>query len=84
MIVGIIAAIVLPAIITKYQDKVLDSAYKREVHSIQDSIDSLAAVENKDSFYETTLATDTEAYMRKYLRVSKSCTNGKEDRKSVV
>ena len=78
LIVGIIATIVLPAIITKYQDKVLDSAYKREIHSIQDSIDALAAVENKDSFYETTLATDAEAYMKKYLRVSKYCENGKD------
>ncbi len=79
LIVGIIAAMVLPAIVTKYQDKAFESAFNREVHSLQDSIDSLAAVENQPSFYETTLATDTGAYMKKYLRVSKFCeTSGKD------
>ena len=79
LIVGIIAAMVLPAIITKYQDKVLGSAFSREVHSIQDSINSLVAVENKSTFSETSIATDTGAYMQKYLRVSKYCgTSGKD------
>ena len=79
LIVGIIAAMVLPAIVTKYQDKAFESAFNREVHSLQDSIDSLAAVENQSSFYETTLATNTGTYMKKYLRVSKYCgTSGKD------
>ena len=79
LIVGIIAAMVLPAIVTKYQDKAFESAFNREVHSLQDSIDSLAAVENQPSFYETTLATNTGTYMKKYLRVSKYCeTSGKD------
>ena len=79
LIVGIIAAMVLPAVVTKYQDKAFESAFNREVHSLQDSIDSLAAVENKPSFYETSLATDTGTYMKKYLRVSKYCgTSGKD------
>lgn len=47
LIVGIIAALVLPAVVTKYQDKTFESAFNREVHSLQDSIDSLAAVENQ-------------------------------------
>ena len=50
LIVGIIAAMVLPAIITKYQNKVLGSAFDREIHSIQDSINSLVAVENNQLF----------------------------------
>ena len=79
LIVGIIAALVLPAVVTKYQDKTFESAFNREVHSLQDSIDSLAAVENQQSFYETTLATTPETYMKKYLRVSKYCgTSGKD------
>lgn len=79
LIVGIIAAMVLPAIITKYQDKVLGSAFNREIHSLQDSINSLVAVENKSTFSETSIATDTETYMKKYLRVSKYCgTSGKD------
>lgn len=79
LIVGIIAAMVLPAIITKYQNKVLGSAFDREIHSIQDSINSLVAVENKSTFSETSVATDTEAYMKKYLRVSKYCGASGED-----
>ena len=79
LIVGVIAAMVLPAVVTKYQDKAFESAYNREVHSLQDSIDSLAAVENQQSFYETTLAKTPETYMKKYLRVSKYCgTSGKD------
>ena len=79
LIVGIIAALVLPAVVTKYQDKVFESAFNREVHSLQDSIDSLAAVENQQSFYETTLAKTPETYMKKYLRVSKYCgASGKD------
>ena len=79
LIVGIIAALVLPAVVTKYQDKTFESAFNREVHSLQDSIDSLAAVENQQSFYETTLAKTPETYMKKYLRVSKYCgTSGKD------
>ena len=79
LIVGIIAALVLPAVVTKYQDKTFESAYNREVHSLQDSIDSLAAVENQQSFYETTLAKTPETYMKKYLRVSKYCgASGKD------
>lgn len=79
LIVGIIAALVLPAVVTKYQDKTFESAFNREVHSLQDSIDSLAAVENQQSFYETTLAKAPETYMKKYLRVSKYCgTSGKD------
>ncbi len=73
LIVGIIAAIVLPAVVTKYQNKVLESAFNREVHSLQDSIDSVTAVENKSSIDKTTLATNTATYMKKYLRVSKFC-----------
>ena len=79
LIVGIIAALVLPAVVTKYQDKTFESAFNREVHSLQDSIDSLAAVENQQSFYETTLAKTPETYMKKYLRVSKYCgASGKD------
>ena len=75
----VIAALVLPAVVTKYQDKTFESAFNREVHSLQDSIDSLAAVENQQSFYETTLAKTPETYMKKYLRVSKYCgTSGKD------
>ena len=79
LIVGVIAALVLPAVVTKYQDKTFESAFNREVHSLQDSIDSLAAVENQQSFYETTLAKTPETYMKKYLRVSKYCgASGKD------
>lgn len=73
LIVGIIAAMVLPAIVTKYQNKALDSSYLRQVHSLQDSIDSLAAVENQTSNSGTSLSSNVETYMKKYLRVSKYC-----------
>ena len=73
LIVGIIAAMVLPAVVTKYQNKALDSSYLRQVHSLQDSIDSLAVVENQTSNFGTSLSSNVETYMKKYLRVSKYC-----------
>ena len=86
-IVGIIAGLVLPKVIENYQTKTMDSAYKREVQTIEDSINGLAVSENKADFFSTIMYKDTTpesyddssgAYMEKYLRTSKMCDNPKD------
>ncbi len=54
-IVGIIAALVLPVIITKYQENVMEYMAKRQIQSITSALESLAITENKSRFGETTM-----------------------------
>lgn len=81
-IVGVIAALVLPTIVTKYQNNVYEHMYNREVNTIEDSIKTLAVNENKVTFFDTMMYSDTEPisyednagkYMKKYLRIAKYC-----------
>ena len=87
-IVGIIAALVLPALITQYQNKTLNQKYQRETQTIENTIDGLAAAENKGSFFETVMYTDeepksykdtSEEFLKKYMRVSKLCGDNNGD-----
>lgn len=81
-IVGILAAIVLPMIITKYQNNVFQRAYDREVNSITQAVDSLHINENKINFFDTMMYSNSELesldnysglFLKKYFRVSKYC-----------
>lgn len=82
VIAGIIAALVIPAIITKYQQKTLSYLYEREVQAISAAVEALTVTENKSNFFETSLYKDsavtdyddsTGKFMKKYLRVAKYC-----------
>ena len=86
-IVGIIAGLVLPKVIENYQTNSMNSAFKREIQTIEDSINGLAVSENKSDFFGTMMYVDSTpknydyssgVYMKKYLRVSKMC-NDPED-----
>ena len=77
-IVGIIAGLVLPKVIKSYQTKALDSAFSREIQTIQNSVDGLAVSENKASFFSTMMYKDSEPqgyednsglYIKKYLNI---------------
>jgi len=88
-IVGIIAALVLPAVITNYQNKSFNQAFQRETQALQSTIEGLPVSENKANFfdtmmYKTSMETDettgaanyddsSKAFMQKYLKVSKFC-----------
>jgi len=88
-IVGIIAALVLPAVITNYQNKSFNQAFQRETQTLQSTIEGLPVSENKANFFDTmmyksTLETDettgaanyddsSKAFIQKYLKVSKFC-----------
>ncbi|MGN0030573.1 MAG: type II secretion system protein [Candidatus Gastranaerophilaceae bacterium] len=88
VIVGIIAALVLPTLITNYQDKSFSQKYTRETQTIKNTIDGLAAAENKGSFFETMMYVDaepqsyadsSEKFLKKYMRVSKLCGDNNGD-----
>ncbi|MGN0030386.1 MAG: type II secretion system protein [Candidatus Gastranaerophilaceae bacterium] len=88
VIVGIIAALVLPAIINHYQKKGFSQAYDRDVQTIQNAVDGLAITENKATFFETMMYTDeepesykdtSEKFLKKYMRVSKLCGDNNGD-----
>ena len=75
-IVGIIAGLVLPKAFSSYQKRTFDSAFEREIQTIQNSIDGLAVSENKADFFSTMMYVETKPdnyddsvglYMKKYL-----------------
>jgi len=79
-IVGVIAALVLPAVITHYNDSSFASAFKREKQAIKASLDALTINENKANFGDTIMysASDPDSYennagtfIKKYLKISK-------------
>ncbi len=83
-IVGVIAAILLPIIITKYQNKAFDLAFDREVQTIRDLIRELPISEHVGDFNNTKMyleKTDENTnydeysgyFLRKYFRVAKYC-----------
>ncbi len=81
-IVGVIAAIILPMVITSYQNNVLNYQYTREVQSIEDVVNTLAVSENKTTFFSTMMYSDSEPssyeenaglFIKKYFKVAKYC-----------
>ena len=79
-IVGIIAALVLPALVTHFRDEVLAHQIRRQTTAIQTALNNLVVNENKSNFTETMMYTtstnpdyDTTSgtFIKKYLRVSK-------------
>lgn len=88
VIVGIIAALVIPSIITAYQRRMLDRAYTRELLALRGAVESLVVTENKASFFDTIMYSDTAPssynnnsgkFLKKYLRVSKYCGDSNGD-----
>lgn len=82
VIVGIIAALVLPAVYTQYQTKVFDYKKTRQMQALESVISQLKTTENVKSFMDTPLYTKTTYYVidekpgkfiNKYLRVAKYC-----------
>ncbi len=81
-IVGIIAALVLPATVSKFNDNILNTAHKRIKESVQNALDSLVVTENKTSFFTTSMYSLTEPenydnssgkFLKRNFRVSKYC-----------
>ncbi len=82
VIVGLLAALVLPILIQHFQDNAFTKMYTRQVNTISDAVDALPVAENKASFFETMMfkenaTTDYSStsgeFMKKYLRIAKDC-----------
>ena len=78
-IVGIIAALVLPATITKLDENLLQRSYERQAQAIQSVVDVLPIKENVGNFGETsmfstgnkTIDESSGKFLKRYMRVSK-------------
>ncbi len=84
-IVGVIAALVMPALISNYQTKAMNQNYSRIKQTLTDSLRGLAVSENKVNFGDTSmwLASEPTSYdgnaglfLKKYLRVSEYLGEG--------
>ncbi|MBQ8460151.1 type II secretion system protein [bacterium] len=79
-IVGVISALVLPTIISHYNDSVLTRQKERLEKSVESAITTLAVTENKQNFSQTIMYNSetpedyenySGAFIKKYLKVSK-------------
>lgn len=82
VIVGVIAALVLPAVISHFNDTIFAHMLKRETKTIESALDALVVNENKANFGETMMYVSGDptsyednagSFLKKYLRVSKYC-----------
>lgn len=73
---------ILPAMISKFNEKVLDLGYEREIKTISSAVDSLVVSENTKDFFSTMMYLDDvpESYddssgkfLKKYLKIVKYC-----------
>lgn len=78
-IVGVIAALVLPMVITTYQNNMFEHMYNKEYKSINAIMESLPVTENKSRFSDTIMSSDTIGddtsgmFLKKYFKVAKYC-----------
>lgn len=85
-IVGVIAALVLPSVISYYQTTAMNKQYDRVKQTLSDSLRGLAVAENKVNFGDTTMWVKSEGslsydntsglFLKKYLRLSKYLGEG--------
>ena len=57
-IVGVIAALVLPMVITTYQNKVFEYMQTKQTDSITSTLEALPVLENKTRFSETMMSSN--------------------------
>ncbi len=81
-IVGVLAAIILPMVITKYQTQAFEGINSREKIALQTAVTSLVITENKAKFSDTMMYVPAEPddysnssgkFMKKYLRIARDC-----------
>lgn len=80
-IVGVIAGILIPTLVTKTQDKGFDQVYEKNVKSISDAVNALPILENVDYFKSSMYTASplsnyydkSGAFIRKYMKGSTYC-----------
>ena len=78
-IVGVIAALVIPPTVAKFNTEVLTRGFERQSAAIKSAVDSLTVKENVKNFSQTTMYSNgtkpvdetSGKFMKRYLRVSK-------------
>lgn len=92
-IVGVIAALVLPAVITHYSIAGLDAQERRQVDTISSAIEGLAINENKVNFGETMMYSNATPasyedssgkFLKKYLRVARYFGDYKTNKATIL
>lgn len=83
-IVGVIAGMVLPAIVNKFHTDSLSRSEKRMKQTLETAVKGLLVTENKNDTTQTMLyvnndnassyANSSMAFMKKYLKISRTCT----------
>ena len=80
-IVGVIAALVLPMVITTYQNKVFEYMQTKQTDSITSTLEALPVLENKTRFSETMMSSNdigedsSGLFLKKYFKVARYCGN---------
>ncbi len=74
-IVGIIAAMTVPAVISKYQKQSMVALLKKNYVELQENLLLLYADNFKTNFYRTTLNTDTEKFFEDFYNATDECGN---------
>lgn len=71
-------------VISKYQEKSFGTAYNNEVQKISNMVDNILLAENEDSFFSTTMYSDTKPsdysktsgyFLKTYIGINKDCGN---------
>ena len=92
-IVGVIAALVLPAVITHYSIAGLDAQERRQIDTIKSAVNGLVVTENKANFGETMMYLDAAPssfenssgkFMKKYLRVARYFGDYKTNKNTIL
>lgn len=87
-IVGVIAALVMPSLISKMDETILNNGHLRQTQALHDAIDTLTIAENKHSYFNTSMYSATQPtsyaetsgkFLKKYTRLSKYCGENNGD-----
>lgn len=80
-IVGVIAALVMPMVITTYQNNLYEHMYTKQYDAIKDALEALPVTENKTRFADTIMSSDdindntSGLFINKYFKVARYCGN---------
>ncbi len=80
-IVGVIAALVMPMVITTYQNNLYEHMYTKQYDAIKGALEALPVTENKTRFADTIMSSDdindntSGLFLKKYFKVARYCGN---------
>ena len=74
-VIGVVAAITLPSVITNHQNKVLQMSLQKAYRDLDNNLEELHASNYRKTFYQSLLASTggIKDFFKNYYNVSKSC-----------